>query len=150
MKHSLAFSIPNDSILVAPASVRMCDFAMRNALHPRECHRFNVAIDELLCNIINYAFTDQKTHYIAIQLDILPDHVHITIRDDGIPFDLTTYPEPDITLPLDERPTGGLGIHLVRKLIHQVSYERKFGQNVVHLIQFKEPADSQDVHDPGI
>lgn len=139
MRRSLVFSIPNDITMIAPASVRMCEFASRNTLRPRECYRFNVAVDELLSNIIKYAFHDGQTHYIAIRVDILPDRVELTIRDDGIPFDLTAYPEPELSTTLEERATGGLGIHLVRKLMHSISYEYTCGQNVVHLVYFRDP-----------
>jgi anti-sigma regulatory factor (Ser/Thr protein kinase) len=130
--------------MIVPASVRLCEFSAQNFVQPRECHRLNMAVDELLSNIICYAYTDDLRHYIAIQMDIYPDRVELTFRDDGVFFNLMAHPEPDTSLPLEERPTGGLGIHLVRKLIHQVDYERKFGQNVVHLVQYREPAGGKE------
>lgn len=141
MRNHLAFSIPNDIAMIAPASVRLCEFATKNSWQPRDCYRFNIAVDEILSNIIAYAYPDQQTHSIKIQLDMYPDRVELTIRDDGQPFDPFSYPEPDTSLPLEQRPTGGLGIHLVRKLIHHVSYERISGQNVVHLVHYREQAD---------
>lgn len=142
MRKSLAFSIPSDITMITPACVRLCDFAARNAMHPRECHRFNVAIDEILSNIILYGFPDKELHHIAIRLDLYTDRIELIIRDDGIPFNPLTYPEPDTTSPLEERVSGGLGIHLVRKLMSKVSYERKNGQNVLRLALYRETAYS--------
>jgi anti-sigma regulatory factor (Ser/Thr protein kinase) len=55
------------------------------------------------------------------------------ITDEGTPFDPTTRKEVDTTLPVEERPIGGLGILLVRKLMDSINYERIDGKNVLTL-----------------
>jgi anti-sigma regulatory factor (Ser/Thr protein kinase) len=49
--------------------------------------------------------------------------------DQGKPFDPTKHPEPDVSLPIEERPIGGLGIHLTRKMMSSFKYERAGGEN---------------------
>ena len=51
--------------------------------------------------------------------------------DDGPEFDPTILPEVDTSLPLAERPIGGLGIHFIRRTMHTFTYERRVGRNVV-------------------
>ena len=56
-----------------------------------------------------------------------------TISDTGVPFDPTVRAEVDTSLPLEERPIGGLGIHLVRSIMDSINYERVEGKNVLTL-----------------
>lgn len=94
-----------------------------------------LAFDELLSNIINYAYHDDDEHQIEIRIDLTNETVIATITDDGIPFNPLQRQEPDTTLSLKERKIGGLGIHLVRQIIDEVNYERRDNKNVVTLIQ---------------
>ena len=55
----------------------------------------------------------------------------LTFTDSGIPYDPTKTREPDITLPAEERPIGGLGIFLVRKTMDDVAYRREDGKNIL-------------------
>ena len=95
----------------------------------------NTVLDELLSNIISYAFDDDADHEIDIRVELAGPRLSITIADDGTPFDPFALPDPDTTLPLDERSVGGLGIHLVRKVMDEASYERVGPNNVVTLVK---------------
>jgi anti-sigma regulatory factor (Ser/Thr protein kinase) len=55
------------------------------------------------------------------------------IEDDGVEFNPTEHPIPDLDAPLEERKVGGLGIHLVRQIMTSVEYQRVAGKNVVTL-----------------
>lgn len=55
--------------------------------------------------------------------------------DSGVPFDPLKREDPDVTLPADERPVGGLGIMMVKKLMDSVGYERKDGRNVLTVLK---------------
>jgi len=57
------------------------------------------------------------------------------VTDSGMPFDPTRKPEVDINASLEDRPVGGLGIHLVRQLMDSVSYRREDGKNILTLIK---------------
>jgi len=93
----------------------------------------NLVLEEALSNVIFYAFTDEKEH--DIKIDIIHGGNALTVRitDSGIPFDPTTRQEPDITLPVEERPIGGLGILLILKMMDKVEYARIKNQNVLTL-----------------
>ena len=49
--------------------------------------------------------------------------------DDGVPYDPTAEEEPDVTLAMEERPVGGLGLHMVRKMTPYMTYERAEDEN---------------------
>jgi anti-sigma regulatory factor (Ser/Thr protein kinase) len=96
----------------------------------------NLVLEEALSNVIFYAFTDDKEHDINIDMILCRNALTITITDSGIPFDPTSRKEPDITLPVEERPIGGLGILLILKMMDKVEYARINNQNVLTLTKF--------------
>ncbi|OQW37547.1 MAG: hypothetical protein A4E19_12765 [Nitrospira sp. SG-bin1] len=92
----------------------------------------NMALDDLLNNVVQYAFPDDPTeHAIEVDGEVRDEWVVLTITDDGIPFNPLTVPPPDLSLLLHEREIGGLGIHLVRSMFDEVSYHRNIGRNVL-------------------
>ncbi len=92
-------------------------------------------MEELFANLLHYGYRDTLEHAIFVRCRFDGADLHLEIEDDGVPFDLTTAPEPDLTLPLDERPVGGLGIHMVRKSMDSVRYERRAGRNILWCVK---------------
>ena len=62
----------------------------------------------------------------------------VTITDDGVPFNPLSVERPDTDLSLEDREFGGMGIHLVRNLVDDVSYQRRIGKNVMTMMQILE------------
>jgi sigma-B regulation protein RsbU (phosphoserine phosphatase) len=92
----------------------------------------NMALDDLLNNVVQYAFpNDQSEHRIVVEGDVRDGCVVLIITDDGIPFNPLTAAPPDLSLLLHEREIGGLGIHLVKSLFDEVLYHRDVGHNVL-------------------
>lgn len=89
----------------------------------------NVALDEMLSNIIKYGFADDAIHEIHVRLSVSEATVVAEIEDDGQPFDPLGLPAPDVNAPLEERKVGGLGIHIVRNLMSELEYARVAGHN---------------------
>jgi anti-sigma regulatory factor (Ser/Thr protein kinase) len=99
-----------------------------------EVSRFtlNLAFEELVRNVMRHAYGDaDPSREIRIELREAGPAVVLTVEDDGPPFDPTNLPPPDTTRPVAERREGGLGVHLVRTLVSQMSYERRGSSNVV-------------------
>jgi sigma-B regulation protein RsbU (phosphoserine phosphatase) len=94
-----------------------------------------VAFDELLNNIVSYGFPDSGEHEIHVAVELLDERLMITITDDGVPFNPFQKETPDLESSLEDREIGGLGIHLVRNLMDEVSYKRGVDKNVVTLIK---------------
>ncbi|MDX2252452.1 MAG: SpoIIE family protein phosphatase [Nitrospira sp.] len=92
----------------------------------------NMALDDLLNNVVQYAFPDdQAEHRIVVEGDVRDGCVVLIITDDGVPFNPLTVAPPDLSLLLHEREIGGLGIHLVKSLFDEVMYHRDVGHNVL-------------------
>ena len=96
-----------------------------------------MVFDELLSNIISYAYADDEEHQIDIRIDLTDERLTITISDDGIPFNPYASAVPDTALSIAERDIGGVGIHLVRSVMDEVSYKRRIDRNVVTLVKIR-------------
>jgi anti-sigma regulatory factor (Ser/Thr protein kinase) len=93
-----------------------------------------LAIEEAVMNVISHAFTDRAPPYmVKIRLDITPKLFAAEVIDNGRPFDPTAAPDPDLSLPLEQRDPGGLGIHLMREMTDRLLYRRSNGHNVLRL-----------------
>lgn len=88
-----------------------------------------VALDEILTNIVDYAYTNDAEHEIRIRFEVLDNVLKVVIEDDGAPFNPLAIPAPDVSAPLHERRVGGVGIHFVRKLMDEVTYDRAGERN---------------------
>jgi anti-sigma regulatory factor (Ser/Thr protein kinase) len=105
------------------------------AIPPSVEFPLNVALEEVFTNVVKYAFTDGKDHEIELKFKNLGDRLELTLSDDGLPYDPTIKPEPDTTLQAKDRPVGGLGVFLVKKVMDKVEYQRVNDKN--HLILTK-------------
>jgi serine phosphatase RsbU (regulator of sigma subunit) len=92
-----------------------------------------LALEEAVVNVINYAYPVGEQGEILINADTNGHEVRFTITDSGYPFDPTTVLRPDTTLDAQNRPIGGLGIFLSRKLMDSISYTRIGPKNVLFL-----------------
>lgn len=99
--------------------------------------RMNLAIEEAVVNVIDYAYPPDTVGSVDIKVTTDDNHMEFVISDSGTPFDPTKKEDVDISLPVEERRIGGLGIHLVKQLMDKISYERKDGRNVLTLIKNK-------------
>ena len=97
------------------------------------CFNLNLALEEAVTNVINYAFPPEEEHSFLVSADGEAEGtLTLEIQDDGVAFDpLNEAPEVDITLGVEERPIGGLGIFLVKQIMDEVSYERVDGKNIL-------------------
>ena len=92
----------------------------------------DIAVEELFVNIASYAYGDGSGN-VVIQVTVHEDplSVEITFIDHGKQYDPLAKADPDITLSVDERPVGGLGIFIVKKSMDAVNYEYKDGKNIL-------------------
>jgi anti-sigma regulatory factor (Ser/Thr protein kinase) len=92
--------------------------------------KMTLALEEAVVNVINHAFDGVAApHRITLSLKVLPDQVRAELVDNGRGFDFAAAPAPDLTSPLDERPIGGLGLHLIRSMVDRVDYRRDGDEN---------------------
>ena len=108
-------------------------FGRDNGLPRSAVNDLNVALDEIIINVISYGYTDAVDHTIDIALSYDGEDVTAIVTDDGKPFDPLQAPPPKLGASLKTRRVGGLGIHFVRNLMDQCSYSRLDGRNELTL-----------------
>lgn len=114
----------------------LTDF-IRDELIRHQCPKatitqISVVTDEIFTNISEYAYTpDSGSAYVGVDVDDKARTITLSFRDSGSRFNPLQMEEPDITLPASERPIGGLGIFMVKKMMSSVSYDYVDGFNVL-------------------
>jgi len=91
----------------------------------------NLVLEEALTNVIFYAYEKESKYEIVFDFEKRENQREIKITDSGQPFDPTQKADPDITLSIDDRPIGGLGILLIKKIMDKVTYQRKESFNIL-------------------
>ena len=112
------------------------DYSKENKLTEKTVHDIQMALDELLTNIVNYGYEDSDEHQIDIHFGINNNAVNVEIVDDSKPYNILEQENPDISLSVEDKPIGGLGIFLIKKLMSNVDYYTEEGKN--HLVMTKE------------
>jgi anti-sigma regulatory factor (Ser/Thr protein kinase) len=92
----------------------------------------DLALEEHLTNLMNYGFADNREHQIKVRFS-MASHFIIEVEDDGPPFNPLQLPAVDTTMPLERRPIGGLGIHLMRRFMDEIEYHSEGGKNVLRM-----------------
>jgi len=112
-------------------------FALEQELPMELIFKFQLALDELLTNVVSYAFDGEAPDpVITLVLQVTDSGLEALLRDNGRPFNpLRDAPAPDLTLSAEDRRVGGLGIHLTKAFVHTLRYERVDGWNRLNLVQ---------------
>ena len=106
-------------------------FGKALGLPPKCLFEIDLALEEIVTNIISHGFSDNEDQCIHVTMTHDGKKVIIQIEDCGMPFDLHEAETPDLECTLEEAKVGGLGIHLVKRMMNDVLYERCGDKNVV-------------------
>ncbi len=99
---------------------------------PKVQMQIDIAIDEIFSNIANYAYNPETgPATVRVSVNGEPLTVTITFIDQGVPYNPLEKQDPDISLAAEERQIGGLGIFMVKKLMDDITYEYRDGQNIL-------------------
>ena len=98
--------------------------------------QIDIAIDELFGNICHYAYgSGTGTAKVRVEQLASEGSVRITFEDEGLPFNPLEHKDPDVTLGIEERGIGGLGIFMVKKIMDDVQYVRRGATNVLSIVK---------------
>ena len=107
------------------------NFGARHHLSAELIYAFDLSLDEVLTNVISYAFADAREHTIDVRLRIAEGELVAQVSDAGRPFNPLEVPPPNLDAPIEERRIGGLGLHIVREMMDRLEYRRVNDQNVL-------------------
>ena len=101
---------------------------------PKASMHIELAVEEIFINIARYAYAPGRGRA-TVRVDVSGEPVTVTITfiDRGVPYDPLAKEDPDLTIPAEDRPVGGLGIFLTKNIMDDVVYEYKDGQNILTL-----------------
>jgi anti-sigma regulatory factor (Ser/Thr protein kinase) len=123
---------------------RVKAFCARRGAESSAIFAINVALEELLSNTMSYGYADDRDHEIVVEIWREDTDLVIDIADDARGFDPTQVAPPDLDLPPEQRPLGGLGIHLVRNMMDRMEYRRDGQLNRIRLRKRIVPAPESD------
>ena len=110
------------------------NFGQKCSLSSKTLFELNLILEEVLANVIFYAYGDNQVHEIVVRAGLRDGELVIEVEDDGRPFN-PQIPPPDLDRLLEQRKVGGLGLHLVRELTSSIEYGRREEKN--HLVMRK-------------
>ena len=128
---SYSLRITNDIQQISRLSDFVSHIAEENKISPKLCSSINLAVEEAVTNIINYAYEDKKDMPIDINASVRGGEIQFNLIDYGKPFNPTSAPKVNTTSDASERPIGGLGIHLYKNIMDRVGYSYKDGKNIL-------------------
>jgi serine/threonine-protein kinase RsbW len=129
MKRAVELRLKNDLSGIAIVRDALDTLASELGIPMRALLQLQVALDEVVSNVVKYSWQDDGKHEFLVRITVHLDRVDLEIFDDGQAFDPLSVPSP-ATVTNGRRPRpGGLGIHLIKKLVDSFTYERIGARN---------------------
>ena len=132
-KKSYSFELKSSLSELDELCLNLEAFGKKFGFSKKLIFEINLALDELFTNIISYGFKDDKEHIIKVTLSPRNNELCLCIEDDGQPFNPIDFETLDVSCSVEECKIGGLGIHIMKKLMDEVCYERCGDKNVLNL-----------------
>jgi serine/threonine-protein kinase RsbW len=142
MTSELFLSIKNNVSALCELMQEVNTFMESSALPARTVYLVNLALEEVLTNVLKYAFDDDREHEITVSVALRSSEIWIECQDDGKPFDPLAAPDPEMKDCISDCTEGGLGIHLVRKMVDSIAYQRDDCRNIL-TITVRSSAETQ-------
>jgi anti-sigma regulatory factor (Ser/Thr protein kinase) len=127
--HKYSFELKNDLSELEALYRLLNEFGQAAGLTEACITDVNICLDELFTNIVSYGFEDDLEHIIQVTMNLDNQVLTLSIEDDGIPFNPLEKKDPEVPADLIDVRIGGLGIHIVKKLMDDIRYQRKQGKN---------------------
>lgn len=107
------------------------DFGRSNKLSKEDTFDANLALEEIVVNIISYAYKNNEERLIEVDLKVNEVELEMKVKDDGKQFDPLAKSAPNCKVPLEQKEPGGWGIHLVRNIMDELEYRRRNEKNIL-------------------
>ena len=104
-------------------------FLSRLYLEPKTSANIRLALEEIVVNAVSYAYPEGTEGDVTVEASYDGSRVVFTVVDDGQPFDPTKVTTADTSVDIENRPIGGLGILLARKIMDSIEYQRNGNKN---------------------
>ena len=136
VSHKYSFELKNDLSELKTLCQHVSKFGQATGLSEACITDINICLDELFTNIVSYGFEDDLEHIVRFAINLDDRVLTLNIEDDGLPFNPLEKKEPETPPDLIDVRIGGLGIHIVRKLMDAISYKRECNKNKLTMKKF--------------
>ena len=133
VKGKISFKLSNSLSELHTLNKKIDTFGMRVGLTNKLKFEIKLVLEEIFTNIVSYGYRDEKEHWITVTISSENYAMTIQIEDDGIPYNPLESEKPDLKCPVEKRPIGGLGIHLVKHYTKNCAYKRYRNKNILTL-----------------
>jgi anti-sigma regulatory factor (Ser/Thr protein kinase) len=106
-------------------------FATDHRLPSSLINAADLCLEEHITNIINHGYESPAEHEIIVRLTVQAEQFQVEVEDDGKAFNPLNAPEVDTSVPMECKPIGGLGIHLIRRFMDDLEYRREGNKNIL-------------------
>lgn len=139
------FSIPSSTRYLEDVRRFVEAHAAEANLPEDSVEKFKIAVDEACTNVIKHAYGGDEHHRVDLAIIVEADQFTVRIRDNGRPFNRSNYEEPNLLELTKRRRGGGLGVHIMRRLMDHVEYRTRGSINEVLLTMYRNSnASSED------
>src|SRR5262245_40679049 len=126
---TMSMLLKNDMPEIERLAEEVTLFLNQHGVPPKIVGDLNLALEEVVANVIMHAYPQGSEHEIRVDVTAARDRGAAEVVDDGVAFDRLQQTEPNVALPLPERPVGVLGIFLARRVMDDLHYSREAGRN---------------------
>lgn len=131
MSKTKHIQISNDLSELERLNLLVEEFGGENNFKTEEEYAIYLCLEEMVTNVISYAWPDGGEHTIDIRLTVDEESIRVEIDDSGAEFNPVEYGTPDTSASAEDRPIGGLGIHLVKQTMDDMFYQRVDDRNAL-------------------
>ena len=133
MSKSKQIEINNDLSELERLNLLVEEFGGANNFKAEEEYAIYLCLEEMVTNVISYAWPDSDEHTIRVRLSVDDEFIKVEIEDDGQDFNPVVFGQADTSSSVEVRPIGGLGIHLVKQTMDDMFYQRVDNRNILIL-----------------
>ena len=137
---ALRLAVPSETSflgLVRDVTRRMAEAA---GFETKLADQVALAVDEAATNVLEHAYEGATDRVVEVEMDDAGPDFCVDILDDGAAFDPESLPSLDVKALEKEHRTGGLGVHLMGRIMDSVTFRRRATHNVCCLVKHKKPA----------
>ena len=138
LKYNYSFELKRNLSELKALCEHLINFGQITGLSKDCLWEMNICLDEAFTNIVSYGFADDMEHLIKFTIGRDNDVLILRVEDDGIPFNPLAQKDPETATDLLNIKVGGLGIHLIKKIMDDIFYKRNQGKNRLILKKFIE------------
>ena len=131
--NDLSIRMKNDLAELQRVNQALEEYSELHELPAGVSNAVSLALDEIIANIVSHGYQDHEEHYIDIRVSLAPEQLSLVVEDDGVAFNPLETDSPDTSSALEDRPAGGLGIHLVRNVMDEINYSFRNERNCLFM-----------------